>query len=74
VWWPVPGPCEWPECEKPLDGGAGVVGAGRLKFIEGTVKILSAGAASAGHEVATPASRIDRDTSNSRPQAVQRNA
>jgi hypothetical protein len=73
VWWPVPGPCEWPWCEKLLDGGLGVVDAGRWKFIDGTVKIRSAEAPSAGHEASADDSRAGRDTSNSRPQAVQRN-
>jgi len=50
-----------------------VVEAGRLKFIEGTVKIRSAAAPSAGHEACAEDARAGRDTSNSRPQAVQRN-
>lgn len=48
----MPGPCEWPECEKPLDGGAGVADGGRLKFIAGTVKMRRASAPSAGHDAA----------------------
>jgi hypothetical protein len=47
---------------------------GRLKFIDGTVKMRAAGAPSAGHDASAPASRMDRDTSNSSRQAVQRNA
>jgi hypothetical protein len=70
----VPGPCEWPECENPLEGGAGVEDGGRLKFIDGTVKMRTAGALSAGQNASAPASRMGRDTSNSSPQAVQRNA
>jgi hypothetical protein len=69
----VPGPCEWPECEKPLEGGAGVADGGRLKFIAGTVKMRWAEAPSAGHDAAWPASRMGRDTSNSSLQRVQRN-
>jgi len=40
-----------------------------LKFIDGTMKIRSAVAPSAGHEASADAGR---DTSNSRPHAVQR--
>jgi len=69
----VPGPCECPECENPLDGGAGVVGGGRLKFIEGTVNTRTAVAPSAGHDASAPESRAGRDTSNSSLHAVQRN-
>ena len=69
----MPGPCEWPWWEKPLDGGLGVVGAGRLKFIDGTVKMRSAEAPSAGHEALADDSRAGRDTSNSSPHALQRN-
>ena len=47
---------------------------GRLKFIDGTVKMRAAGAPSAGHDASAPASRMDRDTSNSSWQVVQRNA
>ena len=69
----MPAPCEWPWCEKPLDGGAGVEDAGRLKFIAGTVKMRTAEAPSVGHEASAADSRAGRDTSNSRPQTVQRN-
>jgi hypothetical protein len=70
----VPGPCEWPECENPREGGPGVVEGGRLKFIEGAVKMRAAGAPSAGQVASAPASRMDRDTSNSSSHAVQRKA
>ena len=47
--------------------------AGRLKFIDGTVKMRTAEAPSVGHEASADDSRAGRDTSNSRPQTVQRN-
>ena len=68
----MPGPWECPECENPLDGGAGVADGGRLRFISGTVKIRSAGAPSWGQNVSAPASLTGRDTTNSMPHAVQR--
>jgi len=49
------------------------VDAGRLKFIDGTVKMRTAEAPSVGHEASAADSRAGRDTSNSRPQTVQRN-
>ena len=49
------------------------VDAGRLKLIAGAVNTRSAVAPSAGHEASTAESRAGRDTSNSRPQALQRN-
>ena len=69
----MPGPCECPECEKPLEGGAGVADGGRLKLIAGTVKRRRASAPSVGHDADWPDSRMGRDTSNSSPQRVQRN-
>jgi len=76
VWWPVPGPWEWPECEKPRAGGPGgdvLGGVGRFMFISGTVNTRSAGAPSAGHAAPAAASLTGRDTTNSRPHVGQRN-
>ncbi len=70
----MPGPCEWPECEYPREGGAaGAADGGRLKLISGAVNTRSAGAPSAGQNAAAAASRAGRDTSKSSPHAVQRN-
>jgi len=44
-----------------------------LEFIDGTVKMRSAAAPSVGHDAFAADSRAGRDTSNSKPQAVQRN-
>ena len=69
----MPGPCEWPECENPAEGAAGVLDGGRLRFVTGTVNTRSAAAPSIGQEAALPASRAGRDTSNSSAHFVQRN-
>jgi len=69
----VPGPCECPWCEYPLDGGLGVVAGGRLRFISGTVKMRSAAAPSVGQYVAAEASLAGRETTNSAAHRVQRN-
>ena len=68
----MPGPCEWPWWEKPLDGGLGVAAGGRFRFISGTVKIRWAAAPSVGQKVAAEASRTGRETTNSVPHCVQR--